>query len=89
MDADYITDLEDEVRVLRDRVTELEAELVEARENLNIALERKIEEVIIPFIPGFRLLGLHHRFSDTIVISLAGDRRRMRVYRRKRPTFGM
>jgi len=59
MDADYIADLEEEVRVLRGRVTELEAEVVEARENLNIALERKVEEVItIPLIPGFHLLGL-------------------------------
>ena len=59
MDADYIADLKEKVRVLRGRVTELEAELVETRENLNIALERKVEEVItIPPIPSFHLPGL-------------------------------
>ena len=47
MDADYIADLEEEVRTLRGQVAGLEAELTKARENLNIALERKVEEVII------------------------------------------
>ena len=56
MDGDYIVDLEEEVRVLRGQVTELEAELTEARENLSIALKRKVEEVSIPLIPRFRLL---------------------------------
>jgi len=45
MDADYIADLEAEVSILRDRVAELEAELTKSRENLRIALERKVEEV--------------------------------------------
>lgn len=59
MDADYIVNLEEEGRVLRGQVTELEAELVETRENLKIALERKVEEVItIPPIPSFHLPGL-------------------------------
>lgn len=42
---DYITDLEEETRTLRSRVVELEEELRQAREELKVALERKVEEV--------------------------------------------
>ena len=42
---DYITDLEEEARTLRSRVTELEEELRQTREELRVALERKVEEV--------------------------------------------
>ena len=42
---DYIADLEEEARTLRSRVTELEEELRQTREELRVALERKVEEV--------------------------------------------
>ena len=47
MDADHIDDLEKEADMLRGRIAELEAELTKVREDLNIALERKVEEVSI------------------------------------------
>jgi len=46
--ADYLADLEEETRTLRCRVAELEKELREAREELRVALERKVEEVSAP-----------------------------------------
>jgi len=46
--ADYLADLEEEARTLRHRVAELEEELREAREELRVALERKVEEVSAP-----------------------------------------
>lgn len=46
MDADYIADLEGEVQVLRGRIAELEEELRQAKEDLSVAHERKVEEVI-------------------------------------------
>ena len=46
--ADYIADLEEESRTLRSRVAELEEELCRAREELRVALERKVEEVSTP-----------------------------------------
>ena len=42
---DYIADLEEDARTLRSRVTELEEELRQTREELRVALERKVEEV--------------------------------------------
>ena len=42
---DYIADLEEEARTMRSRVTELEEELRQTREELRVALERKVEEV--------------------------------------------
>jgi len=48
--ADYIADLEEEARTLRRRVSELEEELRETREELRVALERKVEEVSVPRI---------------------------------------
>jgi len=46
--ADYLADLEEEARTLRRRVAELEEDLREAREELRVALERKVEEVSVP-----------------------------------------
>ena len=46
--ADYITDLEEEARTLRGRVTELEQELRKVSEELRVARERKVEEVTVP-----------------------------------------
>lgn len=45
---DHITDLEEEARTLRRRVAELEEDLRKVREELRIARERKVEEVIVP-----------------------------------------
>ena len=53
---DYIADLEEEARTLRSRVTELEEELRQTREELRVALERKVEEV-----GGFVLPMRRHR----------------------------
>jgi len=46
--ADYITDLEGEARTLRGRVADLEEELRQVREEIRVACERKVEEVIVP-----------------------------------------
>lgn len=43
--ADYIADLEGEVQVLRDRVTELKEDLRKARDEVRVARKRKVEEV--------------------------------------------
>ena len=46
MDSDdYIADLEEEARALRQQVAELEEELRRVREELKTALDRKVEEV--------------------------------------------
>ena len=50
---DYIADLE-ETRTLRGWVAELEEELRQTREELRMALERKVEEVSV-FVPPMRV----------------------------------
>jgi len=45
--ADYLANVEG-ARTFRRRVAELEEELREAREELRVALERKVEEVSAP-----------------------------------------
>jgi len=45
--ADYLANVEG-ARILRRRVAELEEELRETREELRVALERKVEEVSAP-----------------------------------------
>lgn len=45
---DHITDLEEEARTLHRRVAELEEDLRKVREELRVARERKVEEVIVP-----------------------------------------
>ena len=47
MDVDHIANLEEDIHKLHHWVAELEAELTKVREDLNIALERKVEEVSI------------------------------------------
>lgn len=54
--ADYIADLEGEVRTLRGRVAELEEEVRRVREELRVARERKVEEVTVP--SGFHSAGV-------------------------------
>ena len=57
--ADYTADLEEEVQTLRSRVAELEGELHKTREELRIALERKVEEVSVS-------LDLHPTSTDGV-----------------------
>ena len=78
---DYIADLEEEARTLRSRVTELEEELRQTREELRVALERKVEEVGSFVLPMRRRVGTTNTTVRSNVIT-----RRTREFRQKRPS---